>query len=349
MPSSSRNSGFENIKDNVFATALANAKQLRKIVLSWVASLLAACPNMEVLKVAGIQSWDQPNFCLPNLHTLKLAHLALSDAALASLPSLPTLCPELRRLDLSFTLVKNVPFLLPLPNAPSLKLEKLNLTSTSITPAALEELLKLCMKGRVASASANGVGLTMDDAVLDSITKVLSGEMDDEDASSSRRLPLEDLSLVGNLKLGLTPRHDQNGMTSLARFITRIGRSCKRINLSNLVHLQSSDLVGLMPPSADQAMEEGDGDDTTASNLEILLLNNTPIDSSAAVYISTCRKLETLGLAGTRIDEDGLFTILDACSNLVNLDLTSCRSVKVVDRRRFFEVWEDRRRTGNDG
>ncbi|KAG9074973.1 hypothetical protein FS749_013429, partial [Ceratobasidium sp. UAMH 11750] len=35
---------------------------------------------------------------------------------------------------------------------------------------------------------------------------------------------------------------------------------------------------------------------------------------------------------------DGLFTILDSCSNLHELDLTGCRSVPVRDRRRFFEV-----------
>lgn len=34
----------------------------------------------------------------------------------------------------------------------------------------------------------------------------------------------------------------------------------------------------------------------------------------------------------------GLFPIIDACERLENLDLTSCRGVKVSDRRRFFEV-----------
>lgn len=34
----------------------------------------------------------------------------------------------------------------------------------------------------------------------------------------------------------------------------------------------------------------------------------------------------------------GLFPVLDACPKLQSLDLTSCRGVKVVDRRQFFEV-----------
>ena len=36
--------------------------------------------------------------------------------------------------------------------------------------------------------------------------------------------------------------------------------------------------------------------------------------------------------------DDGLFTIIDSCPNLVKLDLTSCRGIRVGDRRRFFEV-----------
>ena len=34
----------------------------------------------------------------------------------------------------------------------------------------------------------------------------------------------------------------------------------------------------------------------------------------------------------------GLFPIIDACERLEKLDLTSCRGVRVGDRRRFFEV-----------
>lgn len=37
--------------------------------------------------------------------------------------------------------------------------------------------------------------------------------------------------------------------------------------------------------------------------------------------------------------EVGLFHILDGCPYLEKLDLTSCRGVKVGERRRFFEVW----------
>lgn len=35
---------------------------------------------------------------------------------------------------------------------------------------------------------------------------------------------------------------------------------------------------------------------------------------------------------------EGLFPIIDSCQRLSKLNLTGCRSIKVVDRRRFFEV-----------
>ena len=35
--------------------------------------------------------------------------------------------------------------------------------------------------------------------------------------------------------------------------------------------------------------------------LEMLVLNNTGIDDEAAVFISACSSIETLGVAGTRM------------------------------------------------
>lgn len=35
---------------------------------------------------------------------------------------------------------------------------------------------------------------------------------------------------------------------------------------------------------------------------------------------------------------EGLFTIIDACRKLETLNLTSCRGVRVTERRSFFEV-----------
>jgi hypothetical protein len=46
--------------------------------------------------------------------------------------------------------------------------------------------------------------------------------------------------------------------------------------------------------------------------------------------------------------EDGLFEIIDACPLLDTLNLTSCRRVKVTDRRRFFDVWKAARLESED-
>lgn len=35
---------------------------------------------------------------------------------------------------------------------------------------------------------------------------------------------------------------------------------------------------------------------------------------------------------------EGLYPIIDSCQRLSKMNLTGCRSIKVVDRRRFFEV-----------
>lgn len=96
------------------------------------------------------------------------------------------------------------------------------------------------------------------------------------------------------------------------------------------------------------------------SRLEELALNNTGIDDDAAQFLACCSSLVVLEVAGTKLTSpswmasslewyalrgkiicllgSGLFPIIDACSNLEKLDLTSCRGIKVADRRRFFEV-----------
>jgi len=50
-----------------------------------------------------------------------------------------------------------------------------------------------------------------------------------------------------------------------------------------------------------------------------------------------------LGVAGTKLSSEGLFSIVDACPKLSTLDLTRCRGVSVADRRRFFEIWQERK------
>ncbi|KAF4605393.1 hypothetical protein EYR40_004177 [Pleurotus pulmonarius] len=362
-------SGFETFPDSLFASVVSSLPGLRSLVLRGchkvgTATMQATAKNctelrlvnvnytsvtplslvpliqvcgqhLEVLKVAGISNWTDTAFAkllagldadtqLPSLHTLKLRGTSLTDMSLNPIISM---CPSLRRLDISFTLVKHPAILSDPETAPPL--EKLSLTSTPIFGTILiatircHPHLKTLSIGALGGGQAtnaamgNSSGLTLTDSILRVLADNLSG-----------CALLDNVNLVGNAKLGTTGKFER----ALELFVRRVGRRCKKLNLSGVVSLRSSDLAGLMPE-----------DDEEPSSLEVLNLNNTAVDDQAAIFISTCPYLHTLEVQGTKFTSDGLFTIIDACTRLSRLDLTSCRGVRVRDRRRFFEVWKDER------
>ncbi|KAI0732332.1 RNI-like protein [Fomitopsis betulina] len=361
--------GFDKEPDTVFASIISSLPDLRVLVLRGnakvsektcsavakkcpkltvlnlsytsanpvhVAPILLACPDLEVLKVAGISSWTDAafakltaacqytpsgsDFSLPKLRTLKLRQTSLSDNALAPFMRL---CPNLRRVDLSFTLVRHPSHLLD-----GKPLEKLSLTSTKVAGNELLStinqfpgLVTLCIGalggGQASTVSiGNTSAMTLDDQTLRELTEILEP------------FPLlERIDLVANTKLGLFG-HGIN--SAVGDFVRRVGRRCKILNLSGMPLIRSSDLEGLPQESA------GDGH----ARVEILLLNNTSVDDDAAPYISAC-DLENLAVSGTKLTNSGLFPIIHVSPRLQKLDLTSCRGVKISDRRRFFEVWEE--------
>lgn len=165
-----------------------------------------------------------PALTLPNLHTLKLARLAVSETSLNAL--LP-LCPALRRLDISFTAVRH-PLLAGDDAYPLPALEKLSLTSTNTSNADLLALLprlpglKTLALGALGasprSIAAIDSGMTLTDPALLKVIAAL------------RDCPaLESVSLVGNTKL----------KESLPAFVAEVGRRCKvcrRISLPSVVN-----------------------------------------------------------------------------------------------------------------
>ncbi|KIM84624.1 hypothetical protein PILCRDRAFT_390629 [Piloderma croceum F 1598] len=295
--------------------------------------LALACSHLEVLKLAGIPNWTDATFAkflagvalykdfkLQNLRTLKLRQTSLSDSSLHPLMSL---CPSIRRLDLSFTLVLHPLLLFQSPN--TVLLEKLSLTSTRVlsndmlaTISKLPQLKTLSLgalgeRQGSSAAMGNASALTMNNDSLVRLTDILENFQH-----------LESVSLVGNAKLGLTERVDG----ALLDFISRVGRKCKSLNLAGIQSLRSASLAGLVPDTAEQGPPQ----------LCSLILNHTNVDDEAAPFISCCVSLGTLGVGSTKFTSAGLLPIIDACTKLEKLDLTSCRGVKVVDRRRFFEV-----------
>ncbi|KAI0361698.1 RNI-like protein [Trametes cingulata] len=353
--------GFAKVADTAFATVVAKLPALRKLNLRGctkagqktveavakhcphlevlnlnytaappvsLAPLLLNCKQLRVLKVAGIPNWlwdalgITDGFQLLNLRSLKLRQTALSDAVLN--PAL-AICPGLERLDLSFTLVKRP--ILPTGHM----VEKLVLTSTKITSNDLLAMLTPLRKLKVLAIGAMGGGQGSSAAISNTSAMTLTDETLHSLTALLEQCPdIERVNLVGNTKLGFTGRRGPDA--ALARFVRKVGRRCKHLNLANITSLRSSDLEGLADP---------EGADEGPPQLVHLNLNNTSVDDTAAPYISACVHLQTLELASTKFTSAGLFPIIDACERLEKLDLTSCRGVRVSDRRRFFEVWEE--------
>ena len=156
-------------------------------------------------------------FQLPNLRSLKLRQAALSDAVLNPILAI---CPNLERLDLSFTLVKR-----PVLPAGHL-LEKIVLTSTKISSSDLLAILTAQTRLKVLAIGAMGGGqgssaaisntsaMTLTDETLRSLTNILGGCPE-----------IERVNLVGNTKLGFTGRRGPDA--ALAYFVRKVGRRCK--------------------------------------------------------------------------------------------------------------------------
>lgn len=284
--------------------------------------LLAGIPNWTDATFAKLSSavFQDGSFVLKNIQTLKLRQLGLSNS---SVDTFLACCPNLTRLDLSFTHVHR-PFPGVLAEA---TIEKLSLTSTAISGVDVVALISSLphIKSLALGALGGGQGssvaigntsaMTMTDQTLESLTDVLK-----------HFEQLEKISLVGNTKLGVTSRRGG----ALEYFIQCVGRKCKYLNLSGVHHLQSLHLTGLLPQDAENQ----------PPRLEQLILNNTGVDDDAAPYLACCSNLVVLELAGTKISSAGLFSVIDTCPKLQTLNLTSCRSVSVTDRRRFFEAWK---------
>ncbi|TFL06691.1 hypothetical protein BDV98DRAFT_588926 [Pterulicium gracile] len=337
--------GMEKFSDDVFAGPLGQLPLLTKLVLRGSSTVgpktaQASLPclllgswrtHLETLKVAGIPNWTDSTFAkfitklsaterpvYQHLSALKFRQTQLTEA---SLNPFLAFFPNLKRLDISFTGVLHIPQSIPS------QLEKLSVKSTKVHLHELLPMLSFMSGLKTLSLGALGTGqgattamgnssaLTMTDKDLGSLTAALA------------MMPqLESVDLVQNSKLGKTDRQRE----SLRAFVSTVGRRCKYLNLGGIVSLDSSVLSGLL----------SDGDKPN-SPLETLVLSNTAVDDEAATYIASCPALSTLDLSGTKFTRDGVIRVIDGCSRLEKLDLTSCRGVPVQERRRFFEVWKE--------
>lgn len=131
-------------------------------------------------------------------------------------------CPNLQRLDLSFTLIQHAPRLLS--DIRTLLLQKLSLTSTAVRPADLISIIQLLPQLRTLSLGAMGANRGSQASINNSSAMT----MNDDDLRSLTDIlvtfaHLEDISLVGNIKLGSSSKIS----SALWGFVDHVGKKCK--------------------------------------------------------------------------------------------------------------------------
>ncbi|KAL1677677.1 hypothetical protein EV122DRAFT_290942 [Schizophyllum commune] len=343
-------SGFSKFEDNLFAGILSHLPELKTLNLRGckevghatveaaakhcpelevanfnytsvtpisLQGLLVNCKHLRVLKVAGISSWSDG--------TLQKLLSALSASNTTSLPTLHNL--KLRQL--SITNTSATPFIALFPN-----LRRLNISFTNIQhiPTSSPYIEKLAMSSTPLAISFGGFSSSSSSypfpAEFLQLRTLNIGALG-QSAKSSGALVLTD-GLLMDLTDVLAPLEhlEHVNLASNAKLTSN-----SIINLSGIPRLRSDGLAGLV------------AEDGTECAIEVLTLNNTAIDDDAAPYIACCKQLSRLGLASARITKDGLFTIIDACPRLENIKLTSCRGVKLQDRKRIFELWEEEKQS----
>ncbi|KDN39873.1 hypothetical protein RSAG8_08524, partial [Rhizoctonia solani AG-8 WAC10335] len=310
----------------VLEAAASNCPRLRILNMNYTSptsrsifSILLACKELEVLKIAGVPKLvDDEILTFTSLRSLKIRLTNLSDSDIATFFSR---CPNLTTLDISFTPIKKIRIVSPFP-----PLKKLCLTSTRVAGTNLVNVLKNSPGLEVLYLGAFGETVGATPGISNNLTDGLLREVTDALAQCPA---IRNVSLAGNPRLGTGGSLGR----ALHDFIRRVGRRCETLKLENIPQLRSGDLEGLLRIS----------DDDQPSPLRYLNVARTGVNGDAAMFIAACPKLEILDMSATRFGKEELFTILDCCPDLVKLDLTSCRSISVPDRRRFFEVWESAR------
>ena len=175
---------------------------------------------------------DDTALRFPNLRTLKLKLTPVGDQVLNTILEI---CPDIRRLDVSFTNIQR-----PAGLIQNTALEKLLLTSTAMSSADMLKVVTgmtalrslalgaLGRKGGSSIAVANTSVMTMTDETLRKLTKALTGCKH-----------LTNVNLAGNTKLGSVSG------SALTSFVGQIGRNCEASGVSMYwVHTYDNGCIG---------------------------------------------------------------------------------------------------------
>lgn len=153
----------------------------------------------------------------PNLVNLNVRQTSLTNQTVNQLIAK---FPNLRRLNLSFTGICNSIFV---PSVTTSKLEKLSLTSTAISSPQLVRVLSLLPDLKTLAIGAIGGGPIMGASMFSTSLGFLDDHLRQVTDVLDKCAMLENVSLVGNAKLGTVRRVDR----ALAYFVKKVGRRCK--------------------------------------------------------------------------------------------------------------------------
>lgn len=155
-------------------------------------------------------------------------------------------------------------------------------------------------------------------------------------SSHPRFRHLHTLSFFGNPQIGQSKRVDH----SLRLLLKQVAPTLRRLELG-YTRITSDVLMSLLPfePLILHEVDDVIAEDKMNVNmvLEELGLDETPLGSEAWAVLSQFRRLNRLSLANTRMEQQAVERVVQACKLITSLDLTSCRAIPIRKRRSLLQ------------
>ncbi|KAG0075208.1 hypothetical protein BGZ93_007097 [Podila epicladia] len=147
---------------------------------------------------------------------------------------------------------------------------------------------------------------------------------------------LHTLSFFGNPQIGQSRRADHG----LRLLFKQVAPTLRRLELG-YTRITSDVLTNLLPFESLILHEVDDviAEDEKNVNmvLEELGLDETPLGSEAWAVLAQFRQLNRLSLANTRMEQEAVERVVQACKLITSLDLTSCRAIPIRKRRSLLQ------------
>ncbi|KAG0019263.1 hypothetical protein BGZ81_009798 [Podila clonocystis] len=147
---------------------------------------------------------------------------------------------------------------------------------------------------------------------------------------------LHTLSFFGNPQIGQSRRADHG----LRLLLKQVALTLRRLELG-YTRVTPDILTNLLPfePLILHEVNDVIAEDEKNVNvvLEELGLDETPLGSEAWAVLSQFRQLNRLSLANTKMEQEAVERVVQACKLITSLDLTSCRAIPILKRRSLLQ------------